>query len=232
MNKNIIDILKNDGVGILPTDTLYGLVGRASSKKVFDRIFNLKNRDSKKPFIILINSIEDLKLFEIEIDDETRKILEKFWPGKVSVILPCDNEKFSYLSMGTGTLAFRIPNKKDLLDLLKATGPLLAPSANPSGESPALTIEEAKEYFGDLSPTTFVLKRIWHLLSRKEFYNIYDVSQNFKKLFKILFNNTKVVEDKVDFYVDEGKLESLPSTLIKIENGKIVVLREGAIYID
>lgn len=186
MNKEIIEKLNNDGVGILPTDTLYGLVGRALSKKVFERIFNLKNRDSKKPFIILINSIEDLKLFEIEIDDETRKILEKFWPGKVSVILPCDNEKIFYLSMGTGTLAFRIPNKKDLLDLLKATGPLLAPSANPSGESPALTIEEAKEYFGS----------------------------------------------DVDFYLDEGRLESLPSTLIKIENGKIVVLREGAVYID
>lgn len=186
MNEDIVKILNNDGVGILPTDTLYGLVGRAFSKKAFERIFELKKRDSKSPFIILISSIEDLKLFEIEIDDETRKILEKFWPGKVSVILPCDNEKFSYLSMRTGTLAFRIPNKKDLLDLLKATGPLLAPSANPSGDSPALTIEEAKKYFNS----------------------------------------------GVDFYVDEGKLESLPSTLIKIEKGKIVVLREGTIEIQ
>jgi tRNA A37 threonylcarbamoyladenosine synthetase subunit TsaC/SUA5/YrdC len=76
-----------------------------------------------------------------------------------------------------------MPDKKDLLDLLKQAGPILAPSVNRPGEKPALTIEEARNYFGK----------------------------------------------NVDFYVDEGKLESLSSTLIKIENGKIVVLREGAV---
>ena len=181
MDKNIIGILLNDGIGILPTDTLYGLVGRAFSRKVFDRIFELKKRNSESPFIILVSSIKDLKLFDIKIDENTKKILEKYWLGKVSVVLPCNNEKLSYLHLGTKTLAFRVPDKKDLLELLKITGPLLAPSANHPGENPALTIEEARNYFG---------------------------------------NN-------VDFYVDEGRLESLPSTLIKIENEKVVVLREG-----
>jgi len=175
--------LNNDGVGVLPTDTLYGLVGRALSKKAFQRIFELKKRDAKSPFIILISSIKDLKLFGIEINEESKRILDKYWPGKVSIILPCNNEKFSYLHLGTKTLAFRIPDKRDLLETLRQTGPLLTSSANHPGEAPALTIKDAKEYFGG----------------------------------------------SVDFYVDAGKLESLPSTLIKIENGKIVVLREGAV---
>lgn len=183
--KEIIEKLNNDGVGVLPTDTLYGLAGRALSKKAFDRIFELKKRDSKSPFIILIGSIEDLKLFGVEINEEFRKILDKFWPGKISIILPCDSKKFSYLHMGTKTLAFRIPDKKDLLELLRKTGPLLAPSANYSGKREALTIDEARKYFSD----------------------------------------------KVDFYVDGGTLDSLSSTLIKIENGKIIVLRKGAIKI-
>ena len=178
--------LLNDGIGILPTDTLYGLVGRAFSRKAFDRIFEIKKRNTKSPFIILISSIEDMKLFDIELNEVTRKILEKYWPEKVSVVLPCGSEEFSYLHLGTKTLAFRMPDKKDLLEFLKITGPLLAPSANHPGENPALTIEEAKAYFGS----------------------------------------------NVDFYVDEGKLESLPSTLIKIENGEIVVLREGAVKIE
>jgi L-threonylcarbamoyladenylate synthase len=210
MNKEkyskIIDILKNDGVGILPTDTLYGLVGRAFSKKAFERIFELKKRSAKSPFIILISSIKDLELFNIKIDGDTNKILKKYWPasakasagnkfladksagkpGKVSVVLPCDNEELSYLHRGTKTLAFRMPNKKNLLELLKKTGPLLAPSANHPGEKPALTIEEARKYFGD----------------------------------------------NIDFYVDEGRLESLPSTLIKIKNERVVILREGAVKIN
>lgn len=184
--KEIIKKLNNDGVGVLPTDTLYGLVGRALSQKAFDRIFELKKRKSESPFIILISSMKELNLFDIKIDKDTENILHKYWPGKVSIIFPFNNEKFSYLHMGTKTLAFRIPDKKDLIELLKQTGPLLAPSANHPGEKEALTIEEAKVYFGD----------------------------------------------KIDFYVDEGKLESLSSTLIEIKDGKIEVLREGAILLD
>ena len=197
MNKEIIEKLKNDGVGILPTDTLYGLVGSALSKKAFDRIFELKKRNPKSPFIILINSIEDLKLFGIKPNKFELEVMEKYWPariatqsvaggpGPVSIVLNCSDDKFSYLHLGTKTLAFRMPDKEDLLELLKETGPLLAPSVNHPGEKEALTIEESKAYFGD----------------------------------------------GVDFYVDGGKLESLPSTLIKIEGGKIVVLREGVVKI-
>jgi len=203
------NILLNDGIGILPTDTLYGLVGRAFSKRAVARIHELRNRSDRKPFIILIESIKDLKLFGIKPDKFSLGIMKKYWParphryarsqrcsdfgrakhsgrGKVSIILPCDNEKLSYLHMGTKSLAFRIPNKKNLLDLLEKIGPLVAPSANHQSEKPALTIEEARKYF----------------------------------------------DNEVDFYVDEGKLESLPSTLIKINNEKIEVLREGVTRID
>jgi len=183
--KKVADILKKNGIGVLPTDTLYGLVGRALSKKAFDRIFEIKKRDSKSPFIILISSIEDLKLFDVEIDENTEKILKKYWPGKISIILPCNSKEFFYLHMGKRTLAFRIPDKRELLELLRKTGPLLAPSANYLGEREALTIDEARKYFFD----------------------------------------------KVDFYVDGGTLKSLSSTLIRIENGKIIVLRRGAIRI-
>lgn len=196
--REIVEKLNNDGVGVLPTDTLYGLVGRAFSKKAFDRIFELKKRNIRSPFIILIGSIEDLKLFGIEPDKFALKVMKKYWPacnascsnadrpGKISIVFPCDNDKFSYLHMGTKTLAFRIPDEKNLLEILKETGPLLAPSANLSGEKPALTAEEAKAYFGD----------------------------------------------EVDFYMDGGKLESLPSTLIKVESKKIMILRDGAVKLE
>ena len=126
-------ILKNDGVVVLPTDTLYGMVGNAFSKKAISKIYKLKDRDKKKKLIVLISSIKDLEKFGIKVSKEEAKILEKFWPGKVSIIL--------------NDIAFRIPNKKSLIKLLKKTGPLVAPSANRESEKPAETIREAKKYF-------------------------------------------------------------------------------------
>lgn len=98
--------------------------------------------------IILISSLKDLNLFNIKIDNQLKKFLRKFWPGKVSIILPCPYKRFVYLHRGKKTLAFRLPAKKSLVNLLKKTGPLVAPSANPEGKPPAKTIEQARKYFG------------------------------------------------------------------------------------
>lgn len=141
-------LIKN-GVGIIPTDTLYGLVGRAQDREVVERIYRLKGRQPDKPLIMLISSFNDLFKFKVKVDAKTKKVLEKYWPGKVSVILPCSNQEFEYLHRGTNTLAFRLPDYPRLRDLIKKTGPLVAPSANPEGFSPAKDIEEARGYFGD-----------------------------------------------------------------------------------
>lgn len=145
---NIAKVIKNDGVGVILTDTLYGIIGSAFSKKVVERIYELKGRDENKPFIVLISDITDLKKFGIKITSAQKIFLSKVWPGPVSVILPCKNKKFEYLHRGTKSLAFRLPKKKKLQTLLKKTGPLVAPSANPQGLPPAETITQAKKYFG------------------------------------------------------------------------------------
>jgi L-threonylcarbamoyladenylate synthase len=141
--------LLSGGIAVIPTDTIYGLVGKALDKAVVERIYKVKKRSPHKPFVILISNISDLALFDIKPDKATKDILSGVWPGQVSVILPCPSEKFSYLHRGTETLAFRLPDKKDLVELLKSTGPLVAPSANPQSLEPARTIKEAKKYFGD-----------------------------------------------------------------------------------
>lgn len=147
--KDAAKILRRGGVGVLPTDTIYGIVGSALSKKSVERIYKIRRRNFKKPLIILINSIADLKNFKIKIDKNSRKILDKIWPGAVSVILPCPGEEFSYLHRGMKTLAFRLPKPQWLRCLLSKTGPLVAPSVNPEGLPSAKTIKEAKKYFGD-----------------------------------------------------------------------------------
>jgi L-threonylcarbamoyladenylate synthase len=141
-------ILERGGVGVLPTDTIYGIVGSALKPKTVERIYRLRRRNRKKPMIILIGSIDDLKRFGVNHDSKTKEILNRFWPGKVSIILPCPSKKFAYLHRGAKTLAFRLPAKRSLREFLRKTGPLVAPSANPEGKPPAKTIREAKKYFG------------------------------------------------------------------------------------
>lgn len=140
--------LKKGGVGVIPTDTIYGIVGSALSRRAVNRIYRLRHRRPDKPMIILIGSIKDLGIFGISFGGRIRKMLMKFWPGKVSVILPCASKKFFYLHRGKKTLAFRVPAKGDLRKFLKRIGPLIAPSANPEGKPPARTVKEAQKYFG------------------------------------------------------------------------------------
>lgn len=151
IGKNIIKILKDGGVGVLPTDTLYGLVGSALSKGAVERVYRLKNRSEGKPFIILVSKIKDLKFFGVEAGKKEKVILKKYWPGQVSVILECPSlpKEMSYLQPVNNTLAFRCPSQKWLKNVLKKAGPLVAPTVNPEGLAPAENIEQARAYFGE-----------------------------------------------------------------------------------
>ncbi len=145
----ISTLISNGKIGVVPTDTLYGLVGSAFSEAAMERIYKIKKRNSGKPLIIIISAMADLNLFGIKLSEGESAILKKIWPGKVSVILPCQLKKFEYLHRGTKSLAFRLPKKQSLLDLIHKTGPLVTPSANPENFPPAESVEEAKKYFGD-----------------------------------------------------------------------------------
>jgi L-threonylcarbamoyladenylate synthase len=130
------EMLKQGKIGVMPTDTIYGIVASALNEQAVRRVYDLKKRLSTKPSIILISSFDDLRMFGIILTEEQQKIIARFWPGPVSIILPCG-------------IAFRLPNDALLISFLKKSGPCIAPSANPEELPPAETIEEAKKYFGD-----------------------------------------------------------------------------------
>lgn len=146
---NLVNVLKNGGVAVIPTDTIYGVVGQALNKETVERIYKIKKRNPEKPFIILISNFTQLNDFGVALDESKKEVLTEFWPGPVSIIFPAFRENNAYLHRGTSTLAFRMPENKALKDLIQKVGPLVAPSANPEGKEPAKNIQEAKNYFGN-----------------------------------------------------------------------------------
>lgn len=147
--KNLIKVLKEGGVAVMPTDTLYGIVASAFDVLAVNRIYDLRKRTPNKPCIVLVGDIDELEKFGIDVTSEQENIIKEF-KDPTSFILDCPDEKFSYLHRGTKTLAFRIPSNLELQNLLKQTGPLIAPSANTEAMPPSKNITEAKKYFGDL----------------------------------------------------------------------------------
>jgi len=183
--KEVIKSIKSGEVVAIPTDTIYGIACDAFDERAVEKIYKIKNRQKNKPLGVLIGSIDDLKLFFVEVNEKTKEILDKYWPGPVSIILPCDPDKFQHIHRGANSISFRLGDKKWFRDFLQKTGPLTASSVNPEGEPFAESIKEAKDYFGD----------------------------------------------NIDVYWDNGKLGNLPSTLIKVENGQVQVLREGTVKV-
>jgi L-threonylcarbamoyladenylate synthase len=150
-NENLIKTLKDGGIAVMPTDTIYGIVGNALDESVVHHIYQVRKRNPEKPCIILIPNIDELSKFSIALNEEQKEKLKECWleTRPLSIILYCIDENFTYLHRGTKTLAFRVPHNKELLELLLQVGPLVAPSANTEGLPPSKNIQEAKNYFGD-----------------------------------------------------------------------------------
>ncbi len=148
--RQLAQVLKEGKVAVIRTDTLYGIVGLAHNPSVVRRIYEIKNRDETKPAIVLIADFHDLKRFPVRFTDPLLRILEKHWPGRVSIIVPVEDERGEHFHLHRGTrgIAFRIPADEELRELLRTTGPLIAPSANPEGLPPAKNVREAMRYFG------------------------------------------------------------------------------------
>ncbi len=141
----IARLLRAGGIGVVRTDTLYGVVALASDEQAVERVYRLKGRDDTKSPIVLIAKLSQL----LDTPSEpAAELLADVWPGRVSVIIDA-HEAPAWLERGNGSVAYRLPADDALRDLLEVTGPLIAPSANPQGEPPAMTWEEARAYFGD-----------------------------------------------------------------------------------
>lgn len=142
----IIQHIKDGAVGVIPTETLYGLVASASQPKAVERVYELKRREASKPCIILIDKPE--RALDFGIPAEELALVRHYWPAPLSVIFSRLDDKFGYLRRELGNPPFRVPDSVELRTFLTKTGPLIAPSANKEGETPVADMTEIQEAFG------------------------------------------------------------------------------------
>lgn len=127
-------IVKNGGVIVFPTDTLYGIGCDPYDEKAVDKIFKIKNRDKINPLPILASSVVDIERIVL-LSRTAKKLAKIYWPGALTIIVPLIDKKISdNLRAGKMSVGVRVPNNVCVLSLLKDCKYLTGTSANKSGE--------------------------------------------------------------------------------------------------
>jgi len=135
------DVIQTGGIIAFPTDTVYGIGVSAFNEEAIKIIYKVKERSQLKAIPILVSDLEDLDKITPPITPDIRKIINKFWPGALTLVLPILPEMPGNLS-STATVGLRLPDHDQIRELFRGTGPLAATSANLSGQPSALTAIE------------------------------------------------------------------------------------------
>lgn len=186
---DIVNIIKQDGIIVFPTETVYGIGGNALSEDVIKKIYNIKKRPQDKALNILVKNKEEIERYAYISNIIEKKIIDNFMPGPITIILKKKKSEISdLLTANNDTIGIRIPNNNIIKRILEECNlPLAAPSANISGKPSSIKLEDIKEDF----------------------------------------------DNKVEAFIDGGVCkQSMSSTIVKVIDGKVKILREGVISID
>jgi L-threonylcarbamoyladenylate synthase len=135
------DILNHGGLVAFPTDTVYGLAVLPFQEEYVERLYIAKGRNSDRAIAVLLGDYEQLAQVAKEIGDTAKRWAQEFWPGPLTLIVPCLDSIPKALS-SMPTLGVRIPNHPVALSLLRLIGPLAVTSANLSGQANTNTAQE------------------------------------------------------------------------------------------
>lgn len=179
------EIIKNGGIVVFPTETVYGIGTNGLDKEAVERLYKIKERPLNKPISLLVSDYEMIEKVVKDINELEYKIMKKFFPGPLTIILNKKDIVPDILTSGGSTVGIRMPEEEITRKLIEYAGvPIAAPSANISGKPSGIDLQEIVKEFGD----------------------------------------------KVDYYIDGGKSKiGIGSTIVKVENNTIKILREGSI---
>lgn len=146
--KAAVNAVKSSRLVVLPTDTLYGLGADAFDNDAVARLLKTKKRGPDMPVPVLVGSWDTARGLVHSYDAQLRTLIEAFWPGALSIVVPQAPSLMWNLGDTRGTVMLRMPLHPVAIELLRETGPMAVSSANISGQPPATTAAMAKEQLG------------------------------------------------------------------------------------
>jgi len=135
---------------VFPTESLYGLGADATSAAAVRRLVEVRGREPGKPILVLVDGLAmALETVASEASETVRRLIARFWPGPLTIVLPARPDLPEALTAGTGTIGVRADGHPAAMALVRALGrPITAPSANPPGGPPPRDIGAARAQFG------------------------------------------------------------------------------------
>ncbi len=146
--KKAVEVLKKGGIVIFPTDTAFGIGCRIDDKKAIERLFKIRERPKNQATPVLADTFRMAQKYLLPVPkDVIDKLIKPYWPGTLTIILPCRTDKVPKLVRGGGaTLGIRVPNHSTAQQIIKGVGvPILGPSANFHGEKTPYRFEDLDE---------------------------------------------------------------------------------------
>ena len=137
------------GLIVLPTDTVYGVAADAFTPSAVQRLLDAKGRGRDQPPPVLVAGQAALAALVEEIPEPVQRLVDEFWPGGLTIVLPAQASLSWDLGDTLGTVAVRMPDHRVALEILEETGPLAVSSANLTGKDAAISAEDAKRMLGD-----------------------------------------------------------------------------------
>ncbi len=140
----------NKGIGVIPTDTVYGFCVNALDKELMKRIYKIKKRDFDKPLILFVKDKREIEKYGV-VDEVSKKLIEKFLPGPLTIVLKKTKNSIENSLIKIDTIGIRIPNNDFVIKLLNNLDfPLLTTSANISKEKTPVDLEGLKKLFDNI----------------------------------------------------------------------------------
>lgn len=183
----VVYLLREGKLVIVPHDTVYGIIGDASSENVIRSIYEVKHRDYRKPLIMLVSSVDMLKEYVLELNEIEKDLINCYWPGKLTIILKKSNKVSNLITSGSDCVGVRFPDNQDLLKIIEMLNkPVISTSANLSNQDTITNVE---------------------MLDQD-------------------------IVDKVSYIYDGGEIKRASSTIVRVINNKIEILRDGELGKD
>jgi L-threonylcarbamoyladenylate synthase len=143
-------IINEGGVVAFPTETFYGLGVKYDNIFALEKLYEIKKRPKEKAMPLIIGDMKMLDMVASSVSDIARKLMHKFWPGPLTLLLNAKENLSGFITGEAGKVAVRIPGKSFVFDLARSLKfPITATSANISGMPPADTPGNVAKYFGD-----------------------------------------------------------------------------------